>query len=426
MATLSDDELAIRAHDITVCMEDARDSEFDRLPCLGNAVRLALHLRGAAPIDYRLLRRVAQTLSITPAETNAAVRLLAEAEFVRLDTEGSSINSVHPDVPYFADLYATLARVEGRSVLTEAETLAVTASSKLARSPQVRESLQALGAEAKLLDRVVDLGIRTGFFVLRRARGKDILINPTTFAEGQEGFADLVAHHGASPVSRVVGILQKNQGWPLQKMEAEQEVNGSRLSAQDLRILRALAGAGFLAPPAIKTEHSGENFFLFGPRPGASRVPLNQREILERAMVLVAAVRQGQLLANQFRVRHPIALLRALRDRGFLAATSETFGQYAQVARRGVARLEREGSSRHRLVLVDTRENAEALTMAITLMSGDEVDAQPDEDARLALRGDEHHLDALLGRKKLMNVSFDDLDEEARREVDTLLMGEVY
>jgi hypothetical protein len=54
---LSPEEAAIRAHDIVTCLELARSDEFDVMSTLGLAVRLALHLRGAPPTDYGLLKK---------------------------------------------------------------------------------------------------------------------------------------------------------------------------------------------------------------------------------------------------------------------------------------------------------------------------------------------------------------------------------
>jgi hypothetical protein len=45
-------------------------------------------------------------------------------------------------------------------------------------------------------------------------------------------------------------------------------------------------------------------------------------------MALVASVRKGQLLPEGVRIKWPLAILRALRDRGFLKSNSDANIQY--------------------------------------------------------------------------------------------------
>lgn len=73
---LTPQEIAVRAHDITVCLERTSVPEFDELTKLGMAVRLALHLRGVPAVSYSLLREVAVHLLDFPA---AAVRPVLES-----------------------------------------------------------------------------------------------------------------------------------------------------------------------------------------------------------------------------------------------------------------------------------------------------------------------------------------------------------
>lgn len=66
------------------------------------AVRLAINLRGMPPVRYGLLRDVAvHRLGLQPPEVKPAVELLAEAEMVNLYTEGKTIKTVLPHIPFF-------------------------------------------------------------------------------------------------------------------------------------------------------------------------------------------------------------------------------------------------------------------------------------------------------------------------------------
>jgi hypothetical protein len=425
LKAMKPDETAIRAQDIVTCMERTRTTDYEVLSNLGLAVRMAVHLRGAPPVEYELLKKVAvHVLNFQAAEVKPVLQLLAEAEFVDLVTEGTTVKTVIPDIPFFENLYQSIGQVALVSPLTETEQLSLEITRRLSESPVVKDSLSSLGAEPKLVNGVLQIGDAGGFILNRRTRGRDILISPTYFGENEAAYADLVAAQGSGRVQKVLKALRGMQGWPLALIERGTLPSGVTLDAQDLAVLRALAGDGFIRPPAIHTSHHGTNYFLFGPRPGAARLPLNKKATFEAAMALVAAVRQGQLLPAAYRVKWPAAILRGLRDNGFINANSEALEQYQQVALLKVGRLEHSYGSMYRFVLNKERpENLEAIAFALTLLRGDEVHAQPEEEVVLALRQGETYVEALIGRKRLVEEKPVPLNEEDRAELDTLLYG---
>src|SRR5262249_48386690 len=163
-----------------------------------------------------------------------------------------------------------------------------------------------------------------------------------------------------------------------------------------LAVIKMLAGEGFVPPPAIQTKHSGINHFLFGPRPGSTRLPSIKRPIYEAAMALVAAVRQGQLLPARFAIRSPRALLRSFREKKELRANTEAVEQYRQVAALRVGRLEITGGEWAKLVLIDLPENVEAVDMAIELISGSEPQVSPSDEIILSLQQGEKYIESLI------------------------------
>lgn len=75
--------------------------EYDLVSTLGLAVRLSLHLRGVQAVSYSLIRNVAIYLLDFPVSAvRPVIEFLAEAEFVRLVTEGKTIKTVIPIIPF--------------------------------------------------------------------------------------------------------------------------------------------------------------------------------------------------------------------------------------------------------------------------------------------------------------------------------------
>lgn len=422
-AQLTSQEIAVRSHDITVCLERTSVSEFDELTKLGKAVRLALHLRGVPAVEYSLLKNVAVHLLDFPTEAvRPVIELLAEAEFVRLYTEGKTIKTVIPDVPFYESLFSNLGEVVGSNNFSEHEELTLLLLHRLANSPMLADQAYNLGADISLVKRIIDIGTQGSFIINQRARGKPVLVSPTYFPENSQAYADLVSAGGSQTVRKVIELLRVNQGWPLAKLLKERELAGVRLDDKELAIIKMLAGEGFVPPPAIQTSHAGTNHFLFGPRPGPTRLLPYKRPVYEAAMALVASVRQGQLLPAKYAIHSPGALLRSFKEKGYLQANTEAIEQYRQVAALKVGRLEMTNSGWAKLVLIDLPENIEAVDMAIELISGSEPSVTADEDIILSLRKGEKYVESLIGRKRIAQDRVVPPDEETQATMDSFLL----
>ncbi|WNG33315.1 hypothetical protein F0U61_06565 [Archangium violaceum] len=242
------------------------------------------------------------------------------------------------------------------------------------------------------------------------------------FAEDPQALADLTAQAGSSRLGRVLALIKKNQGYPLKVILDRKELGGVTLDDKDTALIKALAGEGFVPPPSIRTPHSGENHFMFGPRPGLTRLAPHEIQIFNNALALAAAVRQGQFLARANPIRYPAALLRALLRDGFLRSNSEAMEQYKIVAQHGVARLIPTGGNWGKLELIKDPDNVRTVEMAIELLDGPTDQPTADEELVLAMRKGEEYVEPLLARKSLADCKIVSVDEEAKHEIDTFLL----
>src|SRR5690606_17307253 len=118
---------AARCHEIQVSLATHEVPEFEAIPLIGMAVRLALHIRGLPPFDFEVLKLVASHyLAIPSIVVERIVRILAEVEFVRLQQQGSTIKRILPTVPYYEDLYEQIGEFAAlEHQFNEAEQLAI-------------------------------------------------------------------------------------------------------------------------------------------------------------------------------------------------------------------------------------------------------------------------------------------------------------
>ena len=141
-------------------------------------------------------------------------------------------------------------------------------------------------------------------------------------------------------------------------------------------------------------------------------------------MAIISAVRKGQLLADRYRIRQPVAILRALRDKGYLRANSEARAQYRNLVVLKVATLRATSTGMWQLHLHDTPENRDALRLAIRLLeTGDLAGMEVDRSARIALTKDESYIQSLISASELKRREREIQNPEAEHEFEQLILS---
>ena len=419
-------EIAARCHEIQTGLGMTEVPEFDTVRAVGMAVRLALHIRGLPTIKFETLRLVAtHFLQIPAVAFKRIIEILAEVEFVKLVTEGKTIKGVVPTVPYYETLYSTLGQHASELAFNESEQLSVELLCRLSKAPEKMDTLQStLGAEPKLLQRAITIGKKGAYVRTHRSRGREVALSPTYFSENAEIYADMVAGSGSKQVQKLLKSIKAAQGIPLSVIQRTKHIGGTRISEEELSLLLRLAQDGAVKPPSITTPHSGENFFLFTPTPAGAALAPTKRDIYERAMAIVAAVRQGQYLPRQYAIRSPAAVLYSLKSNLRLGkATTEATEQYRKLVHLRVARLIDLGNGFSELHIINTPENREALDIAYSLVeSGVAAGTEVDDEARNALQQEQTYVESLIASGQLQSRQKIALTPQQQLELENLFL----
>lgn len=419
-------ELAARCHEIQTGLGLGEVPEFEQLQRIGMAVRLSLHIRGLSLVSYETLKLVANHyLGIPVGGIRSILELLAEIEFVKLQTEGKTIKAVLPSVPYYETLYDSLGTYANGIGFNEAEQLSVELLSRLSKAPEKIDTLKShLGVETKLFDRAFDLGKQGSYLRVHRSRGRDVALSPTYFSENSEIYADMVAGAGSKQVKKLLTALQKMQGMPLSIIQKNKEIAGVAFTTEELNLLIRLAQDGAVKPPSLKTSYAGEQFFIFTPTPSGAALASTKRDIYEKAMAIVAAVRQGQFLPSEYAIRSPGAVLYKLKENMQLArATTEATQQYRKLAHLRIARLVDAGNGFSQLQIIDTPENREALAIAYKLVdAGVAAGTEVDESARNALQQDHAFVESLVAAGDLQRRHNVTITQDQQLEMENLFL----
>ncbi|HHW33384.1 MAG TPA: hypothetical protein GXX24_04465 [Paracoccus solventivorans] len=418
-------ETAEFAYDLHAGLSALAIPEFDQLQVIGMAATLAVHLKGLGEVDYEVLRKVSDHfMSIPSYALKPVLELLADIEFVRLITAGKTISKVIPNIPVFDDVYEGIGEYAASEfTLNGHEQATLSILENLYKSPRNRDALfNNLGIEKDVFNRCVTLGTSSGIIAQHTARGKNILISPYYFADNLDGLADLVAGAGTPALVSTLDKVKSNQGWPLSMVVATGEIGGVKLSITEIDLIKKLAAEGIVKPPTIKFGGKTESF-LFTPKPGSTRLNAANREIYERAMALISAVRKGQLLPDAYRIRSPIRILESLRNTGYLRSNSEARDQYHNLVVLRVAHLKQTAHDRWQLHLNRTEENETALKLAIQLLrSGTMADMEVDQEARIALSKDEEYIQSLISSAELKKRQKQMTDIQAAHEFEQLIL----
>ncbi len=369
------------------------------------AASLAVQIRGLPELDYAVLSRVSDSLfNIPTVALKPVLRTLSESGMVKLYETGKTITKIDPDVPYFEDVYQIIGDYSDQYSFNETEQAMVAIMAKLKEHPENADRLIAgMGIEKGLAQRCLTIGADSGLITQHRARGQTVLLSPVYFADNNAALADLLAKVGGTDFSYVLNILQSHQGWPLSMIIASQQVAGQPLTTTQVHLIKLLAAENMLKPPTLEIGSFRETF-LFTPRPGAARLSPGNREIYERAMALLSAVRKGQLLPFSYAINKPAILLNALLRDGYLGANTEAFRQYGKVAAVfNIGYFVETKPGWHQFHLRRTEENEEAVRLAIMLAEGGSarVEMRHDKEARALLQMDEKYVTSVLGSRSL-------------------------
>lgn len=397
--------LAEYAADIQSGSGQLEIGDFDELKTIGMAASLAVQLRGLPELEYSVLARVSDALfNIPSVALKPVLRTLSEVGMVRLYEQGRTITKVDPDIPYFESVFEKIGDFSSELNYSEVEQAMVIIMAKLQEQPANKDSLSSKsGIPKDLMDRCLAIGAASGLITNHRVRGQSVLLSPIYFADNNAGLADLLAKAGATDFSYLLSVISEHQGWPLGMIVAQQQIAGRPLTPVQIELIKMLSEENMLKPPTIEIGTFKETF-IFTPRPGTARLSHGKRDIYERAMALLAAVRKGQLLPFAYPIRKPDVVLNALLRDGFLRANTEARYQYGKVAATfNIGFFKETKPGWHQFHLNQTEENREAVELAIAMAQGEtaRVDMRQDKEARALLQMDDTYVSAALSSKNM-------------------------
>lgn len=373
--------IGLRAYDTSIGFRNLDErsadlTDFSTTYILGMAAVLAGAIKGRDVIrDARILKKIAaDVLKINPLAFDKVVLELAELEIVRgIKRQGQEIVSFVENVPLIYDnLHEKLgmrwldmqpSELEKQFItildkLAKAPLLAQNLLSQLNINPKADKKLRIIGENAELIK----------YYPLYD--GTEVAASPLHAFEHPDQLITLFEKHNAVRVREAFSKVRALPGFPI-------FMDGSYPIVEDMVRL------GLVPAPTVVGADQKERAFavmLYGLEPAYLT---SKKQILDRALTLIACIRCGQISGGVTAIRQPDLLLSALTNpsRNYtLKGHSSTRRQYAPLINMGMITAvpigDRWGAS-----LIPTQDNLEAVSLAITLLKskGEGIPERGDE-----------------------------------------------
>lgn len=340
---------------------------FVKTRLMGQALRLAQLIRGMDVIENvdRLIAIASAQLHIDAMHFDSVVATLEEADLVL--RRGSKIYEKVRLID-FGENYERVGDLWLQKSPDQREVMAVGVLNELVEAPRHSREIEALSsADQRERDLVLEV-TKNAHLVepIDVGTGDPVLFAPMMWDVEPSRLEQVLRQIKTANVAKVVRAVQQQP--------AGAELDRIAMTDVERSVANRAVTVGLL-PTVPVSSAGGEKAFTFVPYTGALISDSTEREVLDRARAIVACVRYGERYALASKIRYPRSLLTALLDSSrdyALKWHTELKEQYAQLVKRGVGRIERNGSW-YRFRLIPSEENLRAVRIAIELISQGEV-----------------------------------------------------
>ncbi|MFI6345177.1 hypothetical protein [Streptomyces sp. NPDC050560] len=378
------------------------------------AASLASLIRGQDVItDADALKTiVADQLDLSPYAFPGVIEILEKVGFINdVQRRGNKIISFSESVPFHQRLYDLLGEAwrEGEPNQLEQEIIALV--DRLATSPVPTEELEnELGLDRSDIPRLLEVGKASQLVKGVSLIEGEVLYSPFFGFENPDILARLLTDHGSGQFGDELSAVRAHQGLPLDE--------------QRYPALADAISRGFVLAPSVRRPDKKEQPFATIPYLPDRELLTVRKNVLEKALAVVACVRCGQHFGGVTSTRQPVLVLNALLDPGRghrLGAHSSHKRQYQLLYRMQVVDFIPSGSWVSPQLIV-TDDNLEAVRIARDLLTFGEPleDRADDSDARSLLSLDSPYrapLETVHRRRNRLSLS----DREYAAVLDTAM-----
>ena len=288
---------------------------------IGMSASLASAIRGQDIVhDGRALAEIAaEQLDVSPYAFDKVVRTLENMGWVnQVVRKGDHVLSFNETIPLHQNLYDGLGVAWAETEPDEFEQSFVSIVDRLTRGPIPEEALATdIGFDKKDHDKLLQLAFDAD--IVKRLATSDgtILYSPFFFFENADTLPEVMLAHGTAQFQDEFERVRSYQGLPI--------------SIESTPVLFDAVGRGLIMAPTVEDPHNTPRSFACIPYAVDKSFLGVRREVLNRALAVLACIRCGENFGGATSIARPLAVLDTLlnddRD-NMLGAHSSNRRQY--------------------------------------------------------------------------------------------------
>jgi len=316
----------------------------------------------ALKIDYRI------------AESRI-LPIYEELGWVDVKRTGGRIDTISEHIPPTEDVLSTLGKIWQEQQPTPVDEASVRSLAELSKRPYSREAIVSdFGFKPEVFDATFDYGEQAkylGEFVSEEL-GTDTVWTPLYWMGNMEEVEKFLKKQ-SEPQYVTIGSL-------VDKFKAHAGMPDDRIEGNVKTLVNSGIAHGFFPSVVVKDRKSVIHEYIFAASP---QFEVDTKgDVFEKARMIVSCIRHGQHHAEVSRIRHPTAILWAMKTNTMDPHPYADI-QYAILVLHGIVTLQ-ETTNRYQKAFkvewVDTPENNLAYEIALQLLSGVETIGSSKED----------------------------------------------
>ena len=363
-------QIAAKCVEISKCLINRGSGlytfDLDDTRKIGNIARFAANIRQSEQISEQQLAAIADTLkqdySIVRSDT---LPFLEELGWVEAYKEGRKIIRIEEYLPPLEDILSTLGKQWKENEPSPIDVATVSSLSKLSDRPMTKDALiSEVGIENEKFDITLEYGGQANYLgtFMSEEFGKETVWTPLYWAGKLDtvlNFLNRQTYDEFKALGTLTREFLKYPGRP------EDRTHHDRKSLVDAGVAH-----GYFPSVAVTDRKNDQHEYIFAAAPEFEVNP--QKDIFEKARLIVACIRHGQYNAEVTRIKYPVLLLHALRENR-IAPHSYAKIQYALLIVNGICTYKEVPTSYgigYQLKFNDTPENNAAADTAEQMLKG--------------------------------------------------------
>ena len=362
-------QITSKCVEVSKCLIDTtaglHTQDLDISRTTGDIARFAANIKGSEIIDIEKLGAIAAALKIDYRLLGKYILpKIEDLGWIETKKEGSTIRKIDEHIPPIQDTLSVLGGEWG-DTFTKIDEITIFGLNETCKKPITEEALiSELNSSEDDFKISRDYGLEANYFgnFISEETGKKAIWSPLYWAGRIDDVLKFLERQSHSELNQIGSLTRNLRQYP--GMPSENFPN--------LDLLNKGIITGYFPSVSIKKKINETHTYVFAATPQFEILP--DRDIFEKARLIVSSMRAGQYHAEITKIKWPTLVLNAFRD-GTIRPHSFSGIQYAPLVTHGICTLipvEMYGGTRYKPVFIDTPENNLAADIAYEMLKGEE------------------------------------------------------